>query len=616
MAFISKAFFWDNKKSINKHIGDSMLAFGLGIAVFFWFFNVLIRFLDSPDLGIGLLLIGTEFQFYEKLFGSTLFILFGSHVQTNIKKRRQAEEQMQESREKLGQAIQGNSISTFIIDNNHIITHWNVACERLTGVPASQMVGTKNQWVPFFTSERTMLADSIVKGETSQEVQRHYEEKIQESILIEGAFECEIFSSKLGKNGKWILFTAAPLKDHDNNITGAIETFQDTTERRKTEAQFRQAQKMESVGRLAGGVAHDYNNVLSVILGYTELAMTQIKPAEKVHTYLNEIHTATKRGGSITKQLLAFARKQTIRPKVIDLNHSVDTMLKMLRRLIGEDINLTWSPGNTSQYVKIDPTQVDQILANLCVNARDAIDNIGEIVIETETKEFDKAYCMNHSGFIPGEFVMMSVSDNGCGMDKNTLDKIFEPFFTTKPAEKGTGLGMATVYGIIKQNNGFINIDSRTGIGSTIKIYLPLNKDKTIKDQSKDTNLIPLGSGEMILLVEDDMDMLNVTAENLKELGYKVMAAKSPEQALRQAKECTCKIHLLISDVIMPKINGIELAKRLQLLYPDFPCLFMSGYTDETIRPLGVFDEGVHFIQKPFSTQTFAKKIRKLLDDS
>ncbi len=265
---------------------------------------------------------------------------------------------------------------------------------------------------------------------------------------------------------------------------------EDITEKLSLESQLRQAQKMESVGRLAGGVAHDFNNMLGVIIGHTELALEQMDPAQPLFTSMQEIRKAALRSADLTRQLLAFARKQTVAPKVLDLNETVEGMLKMLRRLIGEDIDLVWLPDSDLWPVKMDPSQIDQILANLCVNARDAIEGVGKITIETHKVTFDEAYCADHSGFIPGDFVMLAVSDDGQGMDKETLDKIFEPFFTTKGIGKGTGLGLATVYGIVKQNNGFINVYSEPGQGTTFKIYLPRHAAETEQMERK-ARLLP-----------------------------------------------------------------------------------------------------------------------------
>jgi two-component system cell cycle sensor histidine kinase/response regulator CckA len=371
---------------------------------------------------------------------------------------------------------------------------------------------------------------------------------------------------------------------------------------------------MESVGRLAGGVAHDYNNALTAIMGFTDLALMDSDPEGPLHTDLNQVLKAARRAQDITRQLLAFARKQTIAPIVLNLNDNVESMLKMLRRLIGEDIDLVWLPGKALGNVKMDPSQIDQILANLCVNARDAITGVGKITIETGMVTLDKTYCDNHAGFVPGEFVLMSVSDNGCGMDKEILDNIFEPFFTTKTIDKGTGLGLSTVYGIVKQNKGFINVYSEPGKGTTINIYLPQHKGKAVKIQGESTAKIPQGCGETILVVEDNQPILKLAQKILEGLNYTVLIADTPKGAIRLAKEHTGKIHLLITDVIMPEMDGCELSEHLQSLFPDLKSIFMSGYTANIIAHQGVLDEGVHFIQKPFSKNDLATIVRKVLD--
>ena len=386
-------------------------------------------------------------------------------------------------------------------------------------------------------------------------------------------------------------------------------------ERIATEIKFQQAQKMESVGRLAGGVAHDYNNALSVIIGFTEMAIGDVDPNGPLRDDLGEVLKAANRATDITRQLLAFARKQTIAPKVLDLNEDVEGMLKMLRRLIGEHIDFVWLPGTNLWPVKMDPSQIDQILANLCVNARDAIEDVGKITIETGTVVFDTAYCADHIGFVPGEFVELDVSDNGCGMDKETLDKIFEPFFTTKDVDKGTGLGLATVYGIVKQNNGFTNVYSEPGKGTTIRIYLPRHEGKTDEWQVEITAEIPQGQGETILLVEDDLPILKLAQKILDGLGYTVVIANRPGKAVGLAEEHTGKIHLLVTDVIMPELNGRDLSERLKSLYPGLKCLFMSGYTADAIAEHGVLEEGINFIQKPFSKNDLARIVRKALDE-
>ncbi|MEI6702766.1 MAG: ATP-binding protein, partial [Deltaproteobacteria bacterium] len=304
----------------------------------------------------------------------------------------------------------------------------------------------------------------------------------------------------------------------------------------------------------------------------------------------------------------------TIAPKVLDLNEIVSGMLKMLQRLIGEDIQLSWHPADDLWQVKLDPSQIDQILANLCVNARDSITDIGKITIETENRVVEKEYCDLHSGLAPGEYVRLAVSDDGCGMDKETLNHIYEPFFTTKGIGKGTGLGLATVYGIVKQNNGFINVYSEPGVGTTFRIYLPRHVGKAEKTSMEGAAKIPQRGQETILLVEDEPAILNITKMILIKQGYNVQEVNSPNEALRLASDHSSEIHLLITDVVMPGMNGRDLATKLQSLYPQLKTLFMSGYTANVIAHRGVLDEGVHFIQKPFSLPDLAAKVREVLD--
>ena len=384
--------------------------------------------------------------------------------------------------------------------------------------------------------------------------------------------------------------------------------------RKSLEGQLIQAQKMESIGRLAGGIAHDYNNMLSVIIGYAELALDRVDPENPLYNDLEEILAAAVRSTDITRQLLAFARRQTVAPKVLDLNETVERMLKMLRRLIGEDIDLFWLPETKLWPVKIDPAQVDQILANLCVNARDAITGIGKVSIKTENVIIDKAFCNDHTGFIPGEYVVIAVTDNGSGMAPEILDAVFEPFFTTKVVGKGTGLGLSTVYGIVKQNNGFITAESEPGKGTTFKIYFPRQLEPiTLAHGNSTENMLP-SRGETVLVVEDEEPILKITQRVLDRLGYSVLSASTPGQAMALAKNHPGEIHLLITDVVMPEMNGRDLADQLAPLYPGLKILFMSGYTANVIAHRGILEEGVSFISKPFSQKDLSIKVRDVLD--
>ena len=412
-----------------------------------------------------------------------------------------------------------------------------------------------------------------------------------------------------------VTVTCALVPGYEDPLSHVLIAVNDITERVELEEQLHQAQKLESVGRLAGGIAHDYNNMLSVILGYAELAEEKAAQHESIRKDLEEIRKAAQRSADITRQLLAFARKQTVAPRVIDLNQTVESMLSMLRRLIGEDLDLTWHPKNMLWPIEIDPTQVDQILANLCVNARDAISGTGKITIETDFRTFDEKYCRFHKGFIPGDFAMLAISDDGCGMDKETQKLIFEPFFTTKEIGQGTGLGLATVFGIVKQNGGFINVYSEPGKGTTFKIYFPRYMGEKVGYRQQHPDGIPFGQGEKILVVEDEASTLKLLRMMLTGLGYSVMAANTPGEAIELIKENNSDCALMVSDVIMPEMNGRDLEKQIRALCPGIRTLFISGYTANVIAHHGILDEGVKFIQKPFSKAELAIQVRSVLDE-
>jgi signal transduction histidine kinase/CheY-like chemotaxis protein/HAMP domain-containing protein len=406
------------------------------------------------------------------------------------------------------------------------------------------------------------------------------------------------------------------------DILGRVWSFRDVTQRRRVEkekenlrAQLLQAQKMESIGRLAGGVAHDFNNMLSVIIGYTQIALEETEPSSALHSNLQQVLKAGQRSAEITRQLLAFARKQSIAPKLLNLNETIEQgMLQMLRRLIGEHIDLAWKPKTKLWTVKIDSTQLDQLLINLCINARDALTGTGKITIETDKVVLDELFCTHHTGAIPGEYVLLSVSDNGCGMDKEILANIFEPFFTTKEIGQGTGLGLATVYGIVKQNNGFIYVESAPAQGTTFSIYLPRQRDQ-LEQLQLDTATIPAaGKGHAtILLVEDEQMILDMATDILQLQGYTVLATTSPTEALSLAEQHAGEIHLLITDVIMPEMNGRELADRLHSLCPEVKPLFMSGYTADIIAHHGIVEEDDILLPKPFSSKDLIAMVANIL---
>jgi signal transduction histidine kinase/ActR/RegA family two-component response regulator len=440
-------------------------------------------------------------------------------------------------------------------------------------------------------------------------------------VLEQGIVNVELYLKDKNSHLIPFLFMARSVEQSgDTFIIGTgielIEQKRAQEENKRLEKMLNQAQKLESVGRLAGGVAHDFNNMLGVILGHTELALLQADEHHELHGDLKEIQKAAKRSADITKQLLAFARKQVISPRQLDLNDTVESMLNMLRRLIGEDIDLVWKPFAHLWPVKMDPSQIDQILVNLCVNARDAITGVGKLTIETGKKTFDEEYCKDHAGFFPGDFVLLAVSDNGSGMDKEVLDNLFEPFFTTKPVNKGTGMGLATIYGIVKQNNGFINVYSEPGQGSTFKIYLPRSVADKDTEKAVPDKKAAAGGTETILLVEDEPSILRMTRMMLERKGYTVLPAATPTEAVEKAKNHSGPIDMLMTDVIMPEMNGRDLAGQITDLYPDIRLLFMSGYTANVIAHHGVLDDGVAFIQKPFSMVDMTEKVRAILDSA
>ncbi len=468
-------------------------------------------------------------------------------------------------------------------------------------------------------------AEDLLETDLMERVAPEYREIVRERVRLQretGQPAPLMNQEYLRLDGSRIIVetTAVPVRFED--CDAYLVFVRDVTERKRAEeeqetlrAQLNQLQKMESIGRLAGGVAHDFNNMLGVILGYTEMAMEKMDPAQPLFANLQEIHKVARRSADLTRQLLAFARKQTVAPKVLDLNETVEGMLNMLRRLIGEDVDLVWMPGKKLQKVKVDPAQIDQILANLCVNARDAISGVGRLSIETSNVSFDDAYCATRAEFVPGDYVQLVVSDNGSGMDRTTLKQIFEPFFTTKGVGKGTGLGLATVYGIVRQNFGFINVYSEPGKGTSFKIFLPQHKGEAVKFNAQ-APAAPVAAGnETVLLVEDDPALLELSRMMLETLRYRVLSAGSPHEALELVENYQGEIDLLLTDVVMPEMNGRDLARHLLSLHPHLKCLYTSGYTADVIAHHGILEEGIQFIQKPFSTNDLACKVREALDN-
>ncbi|MCK6549378.1 PAS domain S-box protein [Myxococcota bacterium] len=494
-------------------------------------------------------------------------------------------------------------------------------------------------WTMSLDGRFTYVSPSIEKlrGYTAEEVMTH---GLDEALTPESAkVALEALASALGnldstgeepafrgeleqprKDGTtvWTEVSTSALRDESGQIVGIVGVSRDISERKKSEAerakleaQLHHAQKMDSVGRLAGGVAHDFNNMLGVILGHVELALEEVEPGTRLHADLVEIGRAGRRSAELTRQLLAFARKQTITPRVLALADTVSAMTSMLQRLIGEHIRLVWRPTPGLWPVLADPSQIDQILANLCVNSRDAITDRGTITITAENTSFDEAHCARHPEYLPGDFVRLSVTDDGSGMDAETMAHLFEPFFTTKALGQGTGLGLATVYGAVKQNRGFVTVTSRLGAGTTVSIHLP--RHGATRAPTSDLELPrPAAGRETLLVVEDEPSILAIMRRMLERQGYSVLAAGSASEALRIGTEHTGPIALLVTDVVMPEMNGRDLADVLRARRPELLVLFVSGYTADVITPQGVTD-GTHFLEKPFSMDRLARKVREVL---
>jgi len=410
--------------------------------------------------------------------------------------------------------------------------------------------------------------------------------------------------------------SASLLKNEKGETIGTLGIFSDITEEKKLEAQLQQAQKMEAIGTLAGGVAHDFNNILTTIIGNAQLMLITVDENESIRTEIEEIKTAGERAAALTSQLLAFSRKQIVQPKILDLNRLLAGINKMLARLIGENIEILMITEPALWQVEIDPNQMEQAIINLAVNAKDAMPNGGKLTIETANVRLAKEY-FAACGIIeaqPGAYVMVAVSDTGIGMDEEIRKHIFEPFYSTKEKGKGTGLGLSTVYGIVKQNRGFVWVYSEPGHGSTFKIYLPRVNEDIETEKEEQTPMDNLVGTETVLIVEDDAPLRDFAKKALQQYGYRVLAAKSGEAALRMSKEYEGPIDLVVTDVVMPTMNGKETIERLQPHRPQMKVIYMSGYTDNAIVHFGVLAPGLNFLEKPFSPEDLARKVREVLD--
>jgi two-component system, cell cycle sensor histidine kinase and response regulator CckA len=476
-----------------------------------------------------------------------------------------------------------------------IVLTWNHGAERIFRYSAEEAIGQSIRFL--YPADHSEESPTLL-------------ERVQRGEAVE-----PLDAVRVRKDGTQvhISLTLSPIKDSDGRVVGVSSVARDVTHGKNLEAMLRQAQKMEAVGRLAGGVAHDFNNLLGVILGYTGLLLDPMSPDDPQRKSIDEIQKAGVRAALLTRQLLAFSRKQVLQPKVLDLNTVVADTEKLLQRLIGEDIELVVVLKPALGRIEADAGQLEQIIMNLAVNARDAMQPGGRITIETSNVEVDEEYAAQHPATHSGPHVMLSVTDTGCGMDSKTKAHMFEPFFTTKEFGKGTGLGLSTVYGIVKQSGGSIWVYSEVGIGTTFKIYLPcVDPVREIASTNDKSGKVARGS-ETILVVEDEKALLEVTHRSLEAAGYAILAAPSPADAIRISGSYEGPIHLMVTDVIMPGMSGAELASRLSASRPEMKVLFVSGYTDDTIVRHGVLEPGLAFLQKPFSPRTLARKVGEVL---
>jgi PAS domain S-box-containing protein len=519
-------------------------------------------------------------------------------VGRDITERKQAEAE----RERLEMAVEQAAEIIFITDTHGTITYVNPAFETITGYTREEVMGKNPRLLKSGKQDTAFykeLWQTITSGRTWNS--RFVNRKKDGTLYTEDA-------------------TITPIRSISGDIVNYVAVKRDITDELKLEAQLQMAQKMEAIASLTGGIAHDFNNLLTVINGHAEIAIIKMQKQMPVKRDIQAILQAGKRAENLTRQLLAFSRKQIFKPRIVDINQVIANLEQMLHRLISEDIKLNVVFGEDTPSIKADPGQIEQILMNLLVNARDAVNDPNNtrrektITIETATMRLDNAFVSEHPGSRTGMHVCLAVSDNGSGMDAETLEKIFEPFFTTKAKGKGTGLGMSTVYGIVKQNDGSIYVYSEPGRGATFKIYWPSTDEEKLPDILVEYHQEELMGDETVLLVEDEAAVRDLTRDTLKQLGYRVHEAENGKIALQLLHDTQLKPHLLLTDLVMPEMDGKELSQHVKRMLPDTKILFASGYTDNTVLDSGELEAGFHFIQKPYSFQTLARKVRKILD--
>jgi two-component system cell cycle sensor histidine kinase/response regulator CckA len=522
-----------------------------------------------------------------------------------ITDRKRAEEELKKREDFLNNVIDQNPHPIWVSDDKGTLIRINQACCELLCIEADEVKGKYN-----------ILKDNLV------EEQGHL--PLVQSVFEEGKivyFTLEYDTAQLAQlrlnqtTRVSIEVTISPVRDESGKITNAIIVHNDVTERKRLQEQLLQSRKMQAVGQLAGGVAHDFNNMLAIILGYSELIKSKISADDCNWHNVLEIEKAARHSRDITNQLLAFSRKQVVEPKILDVNCQILRLRKTLSLLLREDIRFTFNPEVNLWKIRFDPSQIDQVIVNLAANARDAMPTGGDLTIETANTEFDDEYCQTHIECTPGQYILLVVRDTGAGMDEETLSRIFEPFFTTKTMGKGTGLGLATVYGIIKQNDGLIYVDSEPGHGTTFKIYIPRVMEKSDLKQEKQEP-IPFVRSARILLVEDDVMVRRLTSIMLEKIGHKVEIAETTSDCLSIIEKAEQPIDLLIADVVMPEMSGVELGNKIKAIYPAIKMLFISGYTENIIAHHGISDGEVPLLLKPFTLDDLARKIQEVLESN
>ncbi|MCG2777357.1 MAG: PAS domain S-box protein [Desulfobacterales bacterium] len=515
-----------------------------------------------------------------------------------IEERKQAEKALRESEERFRDISYSMADWIWEVDKDGKYTFASESAKEILGYDSEELIGkTPFELMPEDEAKRKREAFKIIASE-------------KKPII-------DLENWNLTKQGKRVclLTNGVPILNKKGELCGYRGVDKDITEQKKLEAQFIQAQKMEAVGRLTGGMAHDFNNILTAIIGNASLLASSIREDDPMQENVEEINDAANRAASLTRQLLAFSRKQILKSQILDLNAVISGLMKMLGRLIGEDVNLKTVLASELRQVEADPGQMEQVIMNLVVNARDAMPQGGKLTIETHNVYLDETYAREHGVELkPGPYVMLSITDTGIGMDEETQSHIFEPFFTTKEKDKGTGLGLATVYGIIKQTGGYIWAYSEPGKGTTFKIYLTGVEKETEPVRRDSGALEGLTGSETVLLVEDDKSVLNLARKILKKYGYNVLEAESGEHALKVSGQYEGPVHLLVTDVVMPEMSGLELAKHLQVLRPGIKVLYMSGFTNNATIRHGILTLGVKFIEKPFSPESLVRKIREVLE--